>query len=431
MPYITEIRSRMIFDSRGNPTVETDVILESGAMGRAAVPSGASKGKREALELRDGGEDYGGSGVRKAIKNIRDLISPELVGKDATNQADIDGALIALDGTTNKSRLGANAILSVSMACSRAAAVFYNQELYRYIGGTRANLLPVPMMNILNGGVHADNRLDIQEFMVIPTGAKSFAQAMQMGTEVYHSLKRLLKERGFRVGVGDEGGFAPDLPGNEDALKLIVEAAARTRWKLGEEVAIGIDAAASEFFSNGKYEIEGKNLSSQEMINLYSKWCEEYPIVSIEDGIAEEDWDGWKALTDALGDKIQIVGDDLFVTNETILQEGIDKGVANAILLKLNQIGTVSETINTFELARRNGYGTIISHRSGETEGSFIADLAVALNAGQIKSGAPCRSERVAKYNQLLRIEEELGIVAEYNGRKSLARGRRGAPGNR
>lgn len=419
MSKIYSVKAREILDSRGNPTVEVDVELESGIIGRASVPSGASTGTREAVELRDGDKGrFQGKGVQKVVENVHTIIAPAVIGLDALDQRKLDHLLIELDGTKNKSKLGANAILGVSLASARAAANYLDLPLYRYIGGANAYELPVPMMNILNGGKHADNTVDVQEFMIMPIGADSFATALRMSAEVYQTLKSVLKGRGLSTAVGDEGGFAPDLATNEEALKLIVEAIEKAGYKSGEEVAIAIDAAASEFYTEGKYVFEGENKSrtSEEMIALYAEWAEKYPIISLEDGLAENDWQGWAALTAKLGGKLQLVGDDVFVTNPAILREGISKHIANSILIKLNQIGTLTETLDTIEIAHKAGYTTVISHRSGETEDATMADLAVAVNAGQIKSGAPCRTERIAKYNQLLRIEEALGKSAAFRG---------------
>ncbi len=407
---ITKVWAREIMDSRGNPTLEVEVSLACDVTGRAAVPSGASTGTREAVELRDKDKSrYGGKGVLNAVNNVNEVIAPELLGMDALNQRAIDDAIIALDGTHNKGKLGANALLGVSLATACACAKALEIPLYRYLGGLTAKQSPIPMMNVLNGGAHADNNVDVQEFMIMPTGAKSFKQALRMGAEVYQTLKSILHKRKLSTAVGDEGGFAPDLKSNEEALQLLVEAIEAAGYKPGEDVSIALDPASSEFEKDGRYFLEGDTvgLTSEQMVDLYADWCEKYPIVSIEDGLAEGDWDGWKKLTEKLGDKIQLVGDDLFVTNKEILAEGIEKGIGNAILIKLNQIGTLSETLDTILLAHQNGYKTVISHRSGETEDTFIADLAVAVNAGQIKTGAPARTERVAKYNQLLRIEEE------------------------
>jgi enolase len=407
---ITGVKAREIMDSRGNPTLEVEVSLACDVMGRAAVPSGASTGTREAVELRDGDKSrYLGRGVLKAVSNVNTVIAQEILGMDALNQRALDDKLIALDGTPNKGKLGANALLGVSMAAAVAAANALEIPLYRYLGGVAAHDSPIPMMNVLNGGKHADNNVDVQEFMIMPTGAKSFTQALRMGAEVYQTLKGILHKRGLSTAVGDEGGFAPNLKSNEEALKLLVEAIEAAGYKPGKDVSIALDPASSEFSQSGLYFIEGdkKGMTSEQMIALYADWVAKYPIVSIEDGLAEDDWAGWKLLTQKLGDKIQLVGDDLFVTNKAVLAEGIEKGVANSILIKVNQIGTLSETLDTIRLAHQNGYKTVISHRSGETEDTFIADLAVAVNAGQIKSGAPCRTERIAKYNRLLRIEEE------------------------
>ncbi|NLB39386.1 MAG: phosphopyruvate hydratase [Clostridiales bacterium] len=420
MRTIKQITGREIIDSRGNPTVEVDVLLNDGALGRAAVPSGASTGTREALELRDKDpKRFVGKGVATAVRNVNTTIAQALQGYDAADQRKVDDKLIALDGTDTKSNLGANALLGVSLATARAAAMSYGMPLYRYLGGAAAHVLPVPMMNVLNGGQHADNNVDIQEFMIMPIGAGSFANAMRMGTETYHTLRKLLKERNLSTAVGDEGGFAPNLKRNEDALELLVEAIRAAGYQPGKDIAIALDPAASEFSEKGKYFIEGDKdgRSADDIIAMYADWAQKYPIISIEDGLAEDDWDGWKKLTDKLGHKIQLVGDDLFVTNAKILAEGIDKGVGNAILIKVNQIGTLSETLDTIRLAHQERYRTVISHRSGETEDTTIADLAVAVNAGQIKTGAPSRSERTAKYNQLLRIEQELGKGAVFPNR--------------
>ncbi|MFZ0975978.1 MAG: phosphopyruvate hydratase [Solirubrobacteraceae bacterium] len=423
MSEIEHVHARQILDSRGNPTVEVDVRLVSGASGRAAVPSGASTGTREALELRDGGPSFGGKGVGRAIENVNGEIAAAAIGLDADDQRALDNRLIALDGTDGKTRLGANAILGVSMAAVRAAAADAGEPLWRYLGGAEASLLPVPTMNVLNGGVHADNPVDFQEFMIAPVGAGSFAQAIQMGAEVYHELQRTLRSRGLGTAVGDEGGFAPALPSNEAPLELLVSAIAAAGYRPGEDLAICLDPAASEFFKEGRYELAGerRSLASAEMVDYWSEITERYPVVSLEDGMAEQDWDGWRHLTERLGSHLQLVGDDIFVTNPAILREGIERGVANSILIKLNQIGTLTETLDTIELAREAGYRAVISHRSGETEDTFIADLVVATGVGQIKTGAPARSERVAKYNQLLRIEEELGSRARYAGREAVA----------
>jgi enolase len=426
MTEIVSIVAREILDSRGNPTVEADVILSGGAKGRAAVPSGASTGEHEAVELRDGDkEHYLGKGVLQAVENVESVIAPELVGLDATNQRLIDATMIAIDGTPNKGNLGANAILAVSMACARASAEALKLPLYRYIGGVNACLLPTPMMNILNGGSHADSNVDFQEFMVMPVGAETFSDALRWGTEVFHTLKGVLKKNGYSTSVGDEGGFAPSLKSNEEAVELILEAIALAGYTPGEQIAIALDPAASEFYNKetGKYvfkKSDKRELSSAEMAAYWQSWTEKYPIISLEDGLAEDDWDGWKYLTEAIGDRIQLVGDDLFVTNTARLQEGIDQKIANSILIKVNQIGTVSETLDAIELARRYGYTSIISHRSGETEDTFIADLAVGTGAGQIKTGSASRTDRIAKYNQLLRIEEELGQTAQFLGLEAV-----------
>ncbi len=423
MSAIEHVHARQIFDSRGNPTIEVDVRLSSGAWGRAAVPSGASTGTREALELRDGETAFGGKGVSRAIENVNGEIADAVKGNDATDQRALDEAMIGLDGTDGKTRLGANAILGVSMAAARAASAEADVPLWRYLGGEEAGLLPVPTMNVLNGGVHADNPVDFQEFMIAPLGAGSFAQAMRMGTEVYHELQRTLKARGLGTAVGDEGGFAPALDSNEAPLELLVSAISSAGYRPGDDVAICVDPAASEFFKEGRYELagEGRSLSSEEMVEYWSTIPDRYPVVSLEDGMAEQDWDGWRRLTEELGSRLQLVADDIFVTNPAILREGIERGVANSILIKLNQIGTLTETLDTIALAREVNYRSVISHRSGETEDTFIADLVVATGVGQIKTGAPARSERVAKYNQLLRIEEELGELARYAGREAVA----------
>jgi len=413
MTEIIDVTAREILDSRGNPTVEVDMMVASGAVGRAAVPSGASTGKREALELRDKRRKrYGGKGVSKAVKNVKEIIAPALLGADASDQAGLDRRLIELDGTPNKSKLGANAILGVSLAAARAAAQAFQMPLYRYIGGINASVLPVPLMNIINGGAHAANNLDIQEFMIVPMGAGTFAETIRMGVETFHQLKAVLKAQGHNVAVGDEGGFAPNLDSNEEAVRLIMIAIEKAGYKPGKDIGIALDVAASEFYRNGKYVLKGegkKGMSAQAMTEYYEKLIETYPILSIEDGLAEQDWLGWEIMTQRLEDKIQIVGDDIFVTNPKIFAKGISRGIANAILIKLNQIGTLSETLETVEMAREAGYETIISHRSGETEDTFIADLAVGLNAGQIKTGSASRTDRIAKYNRLLRIEEEFG----------------------
>lgn len=419
MAAIIETYAREILDSRGNPTVEVEVFLEDGTIGHAAVPSGASTGAFEACELRDGDKArYGGKGVLKAVENVNSIIGPAIQGFDATEQAAIDKLMISLDGTDNKSKLGANAILGVSMAVARAAAKSLDLPLYQYLGGFNAKELPVPMMNILNGGAHADNNVDIQEFMIMPVGAESFIEALRSCAEVYHTLKTVLKGKGLSTGVGDEGGFAPNLESNEEALEVICEAIKAAGYEPGKDFKLAIDAASSEFYKDGKYDLagEGKIKTAEEMVDFYEYLVGKYPIVSIEDGLAEEDWDGWKVLTDRLGKKVQLVGDDLFVTNSKRLAKGIDMGVANSILVKVNQIGTLTEAFEAMELAKRSGYTCVVSHRSGETEDAIIADIAVAVNAGQIKTGAPARSERVAKYNQLLRIEENLYETAEYKG---------------
>ena len=421
MAMITEVYAREILDSRGNPTVEVEVILEDGAVGRAAVPSGASTGVHEAVELRDGNKDrYLGKGVTKAVDNVNDIIAEALIGLEATRQTEIDELLVRLDGTPNKGRLGANAILGVSMAVARAAASSVGLPLYLYLGGVAAKELPVPMMNILNGGEHADNNVDIQEFMIMPVGAKSFSEALRMNAEIYHNLKALLKEKGLSTALGDEGGFAPNLKNNAEAIEVILEAVVKAGYKPEEDIVIALDVASSEMYKDGKYHLEGEGVvkTSEEMVDYLADLCEKYPIISIEDGLAEDDWAGWKLLTKKIGKKVQLVGDDLFVTNEERLVQGINKGVANAILIKVNQIGTLTETFNAIETAKRAGYTCIISHRSGETEDTTLADIAVAVNAGQIKTGAPARTDRVAKYNQLLRIEEDLGKAAKYNGKK-------------
>ncbi len=423
---ITDIIAREILDSRGNPTVEVDVHLSSGVVGRAAVPSGASTGEHEAVELRDGDEArYLGKGVLQAVENVNASIAPELIGYDVRDQAAIDARLVELDGTANKEKLGANAILGVSLACAKAAADASELPLYRYVGGTGATLLPVPMMNILNGGAHADNNVDIQEFMVAPVGASSFREALRMGAEVYHNLKKTLKEKGHRTSIGDEGGFAPDLGSNEEALEVILAAIERAGYKPGKDVLIALDAAASSFYRGDHYYLAAEaepQKSVDDLIGYWERLVAKYPIYSIEDGLDENDWDGWKKMTERLGDRIQIVGDDLFVTNTERLRSGIAMGVANSILIKVNQIGTLTETLQAIEMAHKAGYTTVISHRSGETEDTTIADLAVAANSGQIKTGAPCRTDRVAKYNQLLRIEENLGASARYAGPVVAAR---------
>jgi enolase len=419
---IKSIKAREILDSRGNPTVEVDVELADGSMGRAAVPSGASTGAFEAVELRDGGERYLGKGVLSAISNIQKEIAPKLVGADPFAQRAIDKLMIDLDGTANKSKLGANAILGVSLAVARAASNSKKLPLYRFIGGESAELLPVPMMNILNGGAHADTNVDIQEFMIAPIGAKNFKEALRWGAEVYHALKSVLKKRGLATSIGDEGGFAPNLESNRAALDLIVEAITKAGYKLGSDIALAMDVAATEFYKDGSYEFEGSKLSAQEMISYYKGLVDSYPLVSIEDPLAEDDWDGWQSITEVLGERVQLVGDDLFVTNPERLSRGISTKTANALLVKVNQIGSLTETLDAVDMAHKAGYRSMMSHRSGETEDTTIADLAVATSAGQIKTGAPARSERVAKYNQLLRIEEELGAKAKYAGKSAFPR---------
>jgi len=420
MSEILDVSAREILDSRGNPTVEVDAYLESGAMGRAAVPSGASTGRREALELRDGDKNrYLGKGVTKAVENVNEIIAPKIRGYEASEQALIDRTMCDLDGTENKEKLGANAILGVSLAVAKAAAEEACLPLYQYIGGVNARELPVPMMNILNGGAHADNNVDLQEFMIVPLGAKSFTEALRMGAEVFHALKAVLKGKNFFTGVGDEGGFAPNLASNMQALEVIMEAIQKTTYRPEEEIFLALDAAASELYEGGQYflKAEAQQVKSpEEMVDFYEGLVNKFPIVSIEDGMAEDDWEGWRLLTQRLGNRIQLVGDDIFVTNPKILRKGIERGIANSILIKLNQIGTLTETLETIELAKRAGYGTVVSHRSGETEDSTIADVAVATNAGQIKTGSASRTDRIAKYNQLLRIEEELGEVAKFRG---------------
>lgn len=420
MSFIEQIWAREILDSRGNPTIEAEVVLEDGSEGRAAVPSGASTGENEAVELRDGDKlRYMGKGVEKAVDNVNEIISRELEGLDALDQTLVDETMIGLDGTPTKSKLGANAILAVSLANARAAAASLEIPLYRYIGGANAKTLPVPMMNILNGGAHADNNVDFQEFMILPVGAESFKEALRTGAEIFHTLKGVLKSRGYSTSVGDEGGFAPNLKSNDEAVETILEAIEKAGYRAGDNVMIGLDPAASEFYQDGKYvfkKSDKRELLSDEMAAYWTDWCSKYPIISIEDGMAENDWAGWKTLTDSVGDRIQLVGDDLFVTNTRFLRRGIAEGVTNSILIKVNQIGTLTETLDAIELARTNKMTAVISHRSGETEDSFIADLAVATNAGQIKTGSLCRSDRIAKYNQLLRIEEDLGESARYPG---------------
>ena len=419
---IDTIIAREVLDSRGNPTVEAEVTTESGYLGRAIVPSGASTGSHEALELRDGEQRYGGKGVLKAVKNVNEVIAPALLGMNVDDQGLIDHTMLELDGTPNKARLGGNAILAVSLATARAAAEAQGVPLYRYLGGSNARTLPVPMMNLINGGAHADNSVDFQEFMVMPVGAPTFREALRYGAETFHALKKVLSGRGYNTNVGDEGGFAPDLSSNEEALEVLLEAIEKAGYEPGKDIMIALDPAVTELYKDGKYhlESEGRTLGSEEMVDFWADWASRYPIISIEDGLAEDDWDGWKLLTDSIGDKVQLVGDDLFVTNPERLGRGIDTGVGNAILVKVNQIGTLTESMDAIELAKRNRYGTIISHRSGESEDSFIADLAVATNAGQIKTGSASRSDRIAKYNQLLRIEDQLGSAAQFLGRKAL-----------
>jgi enolase len=420
MSEIIDVFAREVLDSRGNPTVEADVILDSGVMGRAIVPSGASTGEREALELRDGGSRYMGKGVQKAVNNVIELIGPAITGMDATEQAVIDRTMIEMDGTENKGKLGANAMLAVSLAVAKAAAEDAGLPLYHYLGGPNAKELPVPMMNVLNGGAHADNNVDIQEFMIIPAGASSCSEAIRMGAEVFHNLKSVLKKKGYNTAVGDEGGFAPNLKSNEEAVQVILEAIEKAGFKPGQDVYLGLDAAASEFYENGVYDLkgEGKKKSSEEMVAFYEEWIKRYPIITIEDGMSEKDWKGWKLLTDRLGRKIQLVGDDIFVTNTSIFKKGIAEGIGNSILIKLNQIGTLTETLDAIEMAKRAQYTAVVSHRSGESEDATIADLSVATNAGQIKTGSLSRTDRIAKYNQLIRIEEELGDAAVYRGRE-------------
>jgi enolase len=424
MSLIEQVWAREIMDSRGNPTIEAEVVLEDGTTGRAAVPSGASTGENEAVELRDGDQlRYMGKGVLQAVENVNEKIGRELEGLDALDQTLVDKTMLDLDGTANKSNLGANAILAVSLANARAAAAILEVPLYRYIGGANAKTLPVPMMNILNGGAHADNNVDFQEFMVMPVGAASFVEALRMGAEIFHNLKSVLKSRGYSTGVGDEGGFAPNLGSNEEAVETILEAIGKAGYEAGGNVMLALDPAASEFYKDGKYifkKSDKRELSTEEMADYWTNWCSKYPIISIEDGMAENDWDGWKRLTHSVGSRVQLVGDDLFVTNVKFLQRGIEEGAANSILIKVNQIGTLTETLDAIELARTNNMTAVISHRSGETEDTFIADLAVATNAGQIKTGSLCRSDRIAKYNQLLRIEEDLGESARYPGRSAF-----------
>ena len=419
---IVEVFAREILDSRGNPTVEVEVVLEDGTFGRAAVPSGASTGEYEAVELRDGGDRYMGKGVLDAIENVNEVIAPELLGFDVREQVDIDNLMRELDGTDNKGKLGANAILGVSMAVAKAAANATGTQLYNYIGGMNAKTLPVPMMNILNGGEHADNNVDLQEFMIMPVGAVSFREALRMGAEVYHNLKKVLQEKELGTGVGDEGGFAPDLGSNEEALQVIVEAIEAAGYEAGEDFYLAIDAAASEIYKDGKYDLAGEGVkkTSEEMVDFYAELIDKYPIISLEDGLDEDDWEGWAQLTERLGDRLQIVGDDLFVTNVERLSRGIEEDSANSILIKVNQIGSLTETLDTIKMATRAGFTSVVSHRSGETEDVTISDLVVAMNTGQIKTGAPARSERVAKYNQLLRIEEALGDAAQYAGKEAF-----------
>ncbi len=419
MSEISDVYAREVLDSRGNPTVEADVILESGVLGRAIVPSGASTGEREALELRDGGSRYLGKGVQKVVQNVIEIIGPAVTGMDATEQAVIDRTMIELDGTENKGKLGANAMLAVSVAVAKAAAEDAGLPLYHYLGGPNARELPVPMMNVLNGGAHADNNVDIQEFMIIPAGASSCSDAIRIGAEVFHNLKSVLKKKGYNTSVGDEGGFAPNLKSNEEAVQVILDAVTKAGYKPGQDVFLGVDAAASEFYENGVYDLkgEGKKKSSEEMVAFYENWIKQYPIITIEDGMSEKDWKGWKLLTNALGKKVQIVGDDIFVTNTSIFKKGIAEGIGNSILIKLNQIGTLTETLDAIEMAKRAQYTAVVSHRSGESEDATIADLAVATNAGQIKTGSMSRTDRIAKYNQLIRIEEELGDAAVYRGK--------------
>jgi enolase len=426
MPYITDVYAREVLDSRGNPTVEVEVYTDSGAFGRALVPSGASTGEHEAVELRDGDKSrYLGKGVEKAVTNVNDIIAPEVLGLDVTQQGLIDKIMIELDGTPNKGKLGANAILGVSMACARAAADFVGLPLYLYLGGFNAKELPTPMMNILNGGSHADNNVDFQEYMIMPVGAKTFKEALRMGAEVFHALKAVLKAKGYNTSVGDEGGFAPNLGSNEEALQVILEAIKKAGYVAGEDVMLAMDVASSEFYNKekGVYVLAGeggKELTASQLVDFYAELVDKYPIISIEDGLDENDWDGWKVLTDKLGKKIQLVGDDLFVTNTERLARGIENGISNSILIKVNQIGTLTETFEAIQMAQKAGFTTVVSHRSGETEDSSIADIAVAANTGQIKTGSMSRTDRIAKYNQLLRIEDELGEVAKYNGIKSF-----------
>ena len=427
MSLIADVYAREILDSRGNPTVEVDVVLEDGTMGRAAVPSGASTGAYEAVELRDGDQErYMGKGVLNAVENVNTIIAPEIVGMDCVDQVGIDRLMISLDGTPNKGKLGANAILGVSLAIAKAASAFMALPLYQYIGGVNAKELPVPMMNILNGGKHADNNVDIQEFMIVPAGAENFKESLRMGVQVYHQLKKVLKKKGLTTSVGDEGGFAPNLPSNEAAIEVILEAIETAGFRPGQDMFLALDIAATELYRDGYYWMGGENrkLSSAEMVEFWEGWIKKYPVVSIEDGLAEDDWDGWKLLTQKLGNKAQLVGDDLFVTNTQRLAQGIKVGAANSVLIKVNQIGTLTETLDTIEMAKRAGYTCVISHRSGETEDNTIADIAVATNAGQIKTGAPSRTDRVTKYNQLLRIEEELDAIGVFRGKEVFAQSR-------
>jgi len=419
---IEKVIAREVLDSRGNPTVEAEVHLDTGFSGRAIVPSGASTGTHEALELRDGDKRYGGKGVLKAVQNVNEALGPAVVGLDASEQSALDAALMAVDGTPNKGKMGGNAILAVSLAAARAAASELGLPLYRYLGGSNAKTLPVPMMNVINGGAHADNSVDFQEFMVMPVGAPTFREGLRYGAETFHSLKKVLSGRGYNTNVGDEGGFAPDLKSNEEALEVLLEAIEKAGYEAGKDIVIALDPAVTELYRNGQYHLESENrvLSTAEMVDFWADWASRYPILSIEDGLAEDDWDGWRMLTERIGDRVQLVGDDLFVTNPERLARGIDTGVGNAILVKVNQIGSLTESMDAIELAKRSRYGTVISHRSGESEDAFIADLAVATNAGQIKTGSASRSDRIAKYNQLLRIEDELGEQAVYLGRKAL-----------
>jgi enolase len=424
MPKITQVKAREILDSRGNPTVEVDIILEDGSFGRAAIPSGASTGQKEAVELRDGDKKrYLGKGVEKAVSNVNDIIENALIDTESTDQTKIDSILIELDGTKNKSNLGANAILGASLAAAKASANHFKIPLYRYVGGTNAKVLPVPMMNIINGGKHADNNVDFQEFMIVPAGAKNFSEALRMGVEVFHTLKSVLHKKGYNTSVGDEGGFAPNLKTNEEAFEVILTAIEHAGYKAGKDIFLSLDAASSEMFNKGKYDFfksHAKSKSSDEMVELYKQMVNDFPIISLEDAMAEDDWDGWKALTKEIGGKLQLVGDDIFVTNKEILRKGIEQGIANSILIKLNQIGTLTETLDTVELAKSYGYTNVISHRSGETEDVTLADFAVAVNAGQIKTGSVSRTDRTAKYNQLIRIEEELGDSAVYAGKHAF-----------